>query len=224
MADTISAATDIISAAANTIMALTAVYAANKARNYFKGKFQDVIVEELSKIVTSLKEIEKDNFIFEMALPFRLTQPKNEWSDNEFYKNKVKGPINVTISIQDSFKKEFNNIKDAYSNITLHNGKISKKGEEKLIELFELLFAIQSSLNEYHFASTKLFSLEVERDGDFISQYMFQNYDELSFSEKLDFFENHIVHHTNNIKNLHARILNCLDEIKTLYSNSKFVK
>lgn len=224
MTDKISDATNIISAAANSIMALVAVYAAIKARNYFKSKFQDVIVEELSKIVNSFKEIEKNNFIFEIALPFRLIQPKSEWSDSYFYKSKVQGPLNTTISIQDCLKREFNNIKDACLNIKLHNGKISKKGEKKLVELFELLFAIQSSLDEYHFASTKLFNLKVEREGDFISMHMFQDYNKLSFNERLNLFDGHIDYHTKNIKNLHARILSCLEELKALYAKSKFVK
>ncbi|WP_414457390.1 hypothetical protein [Enterobacter kobei] len=224
MTDKISDATNIISAAANSIMALVAVYAAIKARNYFKSKFQDVIVEELSKIVNSFKEIEKNNFIFEIALPFRLIQPKSEWSDSYFYKSKVQGPLNTTISIQDCLKREFNNIKDACLNIKLHNGKISKKGEKKLVELFDLLFAIQSSLDEYHFASTKLFNLKVEREGDFISMHMFQDYNKLSFNERLNLFDSHIDYHTKNIKNLHTRILACLEELKALYAKSKFVK
>lgn len=87
-----------------------------------------------------------------------------------------------------------------------------------------MLFAIQSSLDEYHFASTKLFNLKVEREGDFISMHMFQDYNKLSFNERLNLFDSHIDYHTKNIKNLHTRILACLEELKALYAKSKFVK
>ena len=84
--DKITAITNIVSASANIAMAMAAIYAAIKAKNFFKGKFQEVIFEESSKLTASLQEIEKNKLLFKLAFPFRFAEHVSHWSYDEYYK------------------------------------------------------------------------------------------------------------------------------------------
>lgn len=217
----ITAITNIVSASANFAMAMAAIYAAIKAKNFFKGKFQEVIFEESSKLTTAFQEIEKNKLFFKLAFPFRFAEHVSDWSDSEYYKNRVQGSVEWSISFQESLKKAFNDIKATTENIQLHNGKISKKGNAKLIELEELIFLIHSSLDDYHFSTIKLFDINIDKS--FISQHMDRDFDGLDFNARYEYFDKYLAHQIDNIQNLYSRILTCLGVLKGMYTKGKLI-
>lgn len=220
--DKITAITNIVSASANIAMAMAAIYAAIKAKNFFKGKFQEVIFEESSKLTASFQEIEKNKLLFKLAFPFRFTEHVSHWSDDEYYKKRVQGSVEWSISFQECLKKAFNDIKTTTENIQLHNGKISKKGFVQLIKLEELMFLMHSSLEDYHFSTIKLFDLNIDRT--FISQHMYRDYNGMDFNSRLEYFDKHLAHQIDNIQDLYNRILTCLNILKKMYTKGKLLK
>jgi len=129
--DKITAITNIVSASANIAMAMAEIYAAIKAKNFFKGKFQEVIFEESSKLTASFQEIEKINYYLNLHSLFALLNMLVIGRKMNTIK-KAQGSVEWSISFQECLKKAFNDIKTTTENIQLHNGKISKKVSHSL--------------------------------------------------------------------------------------------
>ncbi|MBL5924158.1 hypothetical protein [Enterobacter asburiae] len=220
--DKITATTNIISSIANTAMALAAVYAAIKAKNFFKAKFQEVIFEECAKLTETFKEIESHKFIFSLAFPFRLAEPVNQWSDHPDFMKKVKGAVEWSIMFQDCLKKAFNDIQTASSTIQLHNGKINKKAQHQIDELLELLYHIYSLMDDYHYCTIKLFKIDIERS--FASEYMFHDLESIDFHTKYETLDKHLAYKAGNIKDLYERIFLKILQLKEIYASGKLAK
>ncbi|CNH15779.1 Uncharacterised protein [Yersinia intermedia] len=219
----IAASTNILIAIANLSMALTAIYAAYKARNYFKSKTQDAIFNESSKLILCLDLIREKKYSFNLFFPFKLIEEDSKlWSDNDDFKERVGGYLHFSIKLTDDIKTTYNEIKKRESLIHLNGGTLNKKTSSKLDETLELLFLAQKNIGDYNFLTSTLF--DIKDDITHISQYMFHDFSDSSFEERLSLIYPLLTQNKKITMDLFNRLFEKIDELKMIYSKGKFIR
>ncbi|EPR7619613.1 hypothetical protein AB9C21_22340 [Klebsiella michiganensis] len=219
--ETIAASTNILSAIANLSMAITAIYVAYKARNFFKSKTQEIIFNESSKLITSLDLIQNEKKIFNLLFPFKLIEGDLKlWSDNDDFKERVSGYLHFSIKLTNVIKTVYNEIEERTSLIILNGGTLNKNSVELLNEIRESLFLLQRHIGDYNYLTSTLFS--IKSDTTHISTYMFHDFSDHPFEERLSLMEPLLKQSIDNTINLFYRTSEKIDEVKMIYSKGKF--
>ncbi|WP_462175722.1 hypothetical protein [Klebsiella variicola] len=219
--ETIAASTNILSAIANLSMAITAIYVAYKARNFFKSKTQEIIFNESSKLITSLDLIQNEKKTFNLLFPFKLIEGDLKlWSDNDDFKERVSGYLHFSIKLTNVIKTVYNEIEERTSLIILNGGTLNKNSVELLNEIRESLFLLQRHIGDYNYLTSTLFS--IKSDTTHISTYMFHDFSDHPFEERLSLMEPLLKQSIDNTINLFYRTSEKIDEVKMIYSKGKF--
>ena len=219
--ETIAASTNILSAISNLSMAITAIYVAYKARNFFKSKTQEIILNESSKLITSLDLIQNEKKIFNLLFPFKLIEGDLKlWSDNDDFKERVSGYLHFSIKLTNVIKTVYNEIEERTSLIILNGGTLNKNSVELLNEIRESLFLLQRHIGDYNYLTSTLFS--IKSDTTHISTYMFHDFSDHPFEERLSLMEPLLKQSIDNTINLFYRTSEKIDEVKMIYSKGKF--
>lgn len=210
--------TDWISAIANSIMAVVALYAAFKVRNVIEERndenvysLTDNLLEQFDK---RANEIKLYNFFF----PFKLVEPVNEWNGNSSVKKKVEDYLSFSEKQLKETKEFIHTLKEFERKIQRFGWKIHKKALSSFSELICIAESQYFNLSEYNCLTAKLFEI----DKQFFSTSMFL-YEDLPWEERFKAIDKNLSSQISMVHENVIKIENYIAEINDLYGKNKFI-
>lgn len=211
--------TDWLSAIANCVMAIVALYAAVKVKNVIKDKNDEKVYSILENFFNETDQINGDLKKYEWFFPFKLSEPVEQWDNNPDVKKKIEQYLDFTDEQCKKIKNYYHLLNEFNKKIQQLGWKINKKAFTHFIQLENTVFKHHINLSEYNCLTAKLFEI----DRQYIAPSMFLYYENLSWDDKFNSIDknltNQIVMVTSGVNEIYIII----NKIESLHKKRKFI-
>lgn len=210
---------DWIGVSSNIILALLGVYAAFKVKSAFDDRLDSKVYAEIEKFWKYCDDFTQDTKSYFLFFPFKLSEPVEEWCENDEVKNKVEKFLDFSEGQSEKMKIFLHVMNDLDRTINRLGWRIHPKAAKDFKALFTSIEYIYRSFGEYNCMTAQLFRI----DRSYIGMTMFMGVEDMEWDQRFALVDRNLPQHIESIVRLKGEILNHIESLEDFNGRKKFV-